>query len=160
MHQHPREAPSKKAPALETILGFIVMVAFIALYFAVLTSPFLVLIVSMAIVLFTLGVIPLPRTKEDKFRAARELAQRIEDLQRHYPKAMHVDWPHSQAEWCTTRTWVIEERALKELKAERRANAEFPWSLPWWGRVLCCVPWLISGIFFFGDRLWGWPIWR
>ena len=144
----------------DTVKGYILLIVFVAIYFAILSTGYLLAIFCTAIVLFSFGVIPFPRGPEARLKDERELARRIEELQSLYPLEMHKDWHFSQMEWNDPRRHGIEERALEEMKVNRQEKANFPWNLPWWGRVLCCVPWLISGLFFFGDRMWGWPIWR
>ncbi len=151
---------SKPASTRGTIKAYVLLIGLVVLYFAILANGYLLASFLTATVLLSFGVIPFPRGAKAKLEDAKELARRVEELQSLYPRVMHQDWPRSQSEWNDARRWSIEERALLELKAERREKAEFPWNIPWWGRVLCCVPWLISGVFFFGDRMWGWPIWR
>ena len=157
MTDSPQDKRQKSESVGKHLSGFFVAIGFLVVAILIFSSGYLSGIIAFAIILLAFRVIPIPRGADAKREDEEELVRRTRELERRYSVQLHPDWPHSQSEWNETRRHVIEDKALKEMKADRRAKAEFPLNFPWWARTLMSVPWLVSAALFVADRPSNWP---
>ena len=142
---------------VEPMMGLGLAIGFLVLFILIFSGGVISGILCTVFILLIHHVIPIPRGTISKREEEEELARRIQELEHRYPAQMHPDWQYGLAEWSESRRRAIKERAFKEMKVDRRAKAIFPLNLPWWGRALASVPWLLAVAGFVASRPSSWP---
>ena len=153
MNERVEDWTSSTNSVADSIKGLILLTGLGAFYFVVFSNAYFLAAFAAAIVLFSFGVVRFPRGADAKLADAKELERRVQELQSQGAKDTHAAQPRDAVESNDARMNRLQEQAQKDLKAERLEKTGFPWNKPWWGRVLCCVPFLAAGAFFFSNRL-------